>query len=146
MNKQWADFFALGSSHFGQGTPGPLSAMVPSADASSVAVGSKTQQAAAAAALCTLGRTLVTVTDVWREYSNGLGGNPSVEHIEREYGTAWRKERKESRFYSRRKELYDTIKKMADKQRTSCEEASWRLEDRRVRLGVSLDKLRVFLK
>ena len=74
------------------------------------------------------------------------GGNPSVEHIEREYGTAWRKDRKESRFFSRRKELYDAVKKMADEQRTSCEEAARRLEERRICLGVSLDKLRVVLK
>ncbi|KAG2204514.1 hypothetical protein INT46_000267 [Mucor plumbeus] len=90
-------------------------------------------------------RTIVTVTDVWREYTNGSCGGPSVEYLE-EFGTAWRKDRKELLFFSRRNEIYKAIKSKADAERTSCEEAVCRLEERRASLCISLDKLRSVIK
>lgn len=75
-----------------------------------------------------------------------FGGRLSVEQLEREYGTAWRKDRKESRFFSRRNELYKAIRKKTREERTSHEEAARRIEERRVKLCVSLDKLRSILK
>lgn len=149
LSKKFTNFFALGSVVFGQGNP--TASMIESPNDvvsfSSVAEGEHgEQQPKTKMPAYILNRTIMTVTDVWREYKDGLGGNPSVEFMEKEYGTAWRKDRKESRFFSRRKELYGAIKNKAVAERTSCEEAARRIEERRVCLGISLDKLRSVLK
>lgn len=145
LNKLWSDFFALGSAHFGQSqnssTTIPLSQQPSPAHNEPSAIPTSEPLPT-----YTLNRTIVSVTDVWREYSSGLSGHPSVEYFENTYGTAWRKDRKESRFFSRRNEIYKAIKEKATQERTSCEEAARRIEERRVQLGISLDKLRSILK
>ncbi|OAD65334.1 hypothetical protein PHYBLDRAFT_70998 [Phycomyces blakesleeanus NRRL 1555(-)] len=50
--------------------------------------------------------------------------------------------RKESRFFSRRKELYDAINERAELENISPEEAAQRMENDQVQLGISLDKYR----
>lgn len=93
----------------------------------------------------TLSRTIVTVTDLWREYTVGLSGCPSVRGLEQQYGTSWRRG-KESRFFSRRNEVYQYIIMKANADSITQEEAARRLEERRKSLGVSVDKLRKLLK
>lgn len=119
LSKQWADFFDLGRAHFSSNESSSSMAIVPPTSSLSTTSGpqptSATPTAATTAPIYTLSRKLVTVTDVWREYKQGLGGKPSVEHLETEYGTAWRKDRAESRFYSRRRELYVAIEKKAER-------------------------------
>jgi Transcriptional activator of glycolytic enzymes len=88
----------------------------------------------------TLNRNFSTVTDVWREYSVGINGNPSVNSLEERYQTAWR-DRKESRFFSSRSVLYREVEKIAANRGISCEEAAYVLEARRIELKMSLDKL-----
>lgn len=144
LNKPWSEIFALGNAFFNQGDG---SLHIPSNNS----VRNTIDTAASlptASHLTTykLNRTIVTVTDVWREYANGLCGGPSVEYLEKEFGTSWRKDRKESRFFSRRNELYKAIKSKADAERTSCEEAARRIEERRAFLCISLDKLRSVIK
>ncbi|CEP12536.1 hypothetical protein [Parasitella parasitica] len=86
-------------------------------------------------------RKIVTVVDLWREYTVGLDGGPSIKELEAQYGTTWRKDRKESQFFSRRNELqYNYIKKNAN-DRLPCEEIAKRLEEQRVHLNLSIDKL-----
>jgi hypothetical protein len=88
-----------------------------------------------------MNRHFVSVVDVWREYKEGILGKPSVESLERNFGVAWRKDRAVSRFFCRRNVLYNEIKKIALNNNISCEEAAVVLENRRVELKVSLDKL-----
>lgn len=92
-----------------------------------------------------LSRTIVTVTDLWREYSTGLTGCPSVRDLEQQFGASWRKGN-ESRFFSRRNEIYKYIKDKAVKERITEEEAAKKLEEKRRHIGVSIDKLRKLLK
>ncbi|ORE04040.1 hypothetical protein BCV72DRAFT_212062, partial [Rhizopus microsporus var. microsporus] len=87
-----------------------------------------------------LNRDILTVTDAWREYSVGFSGKPSIQSLEAQFGTAWRKNRKEPCFFSKRKELYKAIEKKAEEERSSCEKAARRLEERRIQIGASLDK------
>lgn len=146
LSKLWADFFALGSAHFNQGSLNSIPVVGTSPEVAPVVVDGEPENQPGAVPAYTLNREIMTVTDVWREFSNGLGGNPSVEHLEKEYGTAWRKDRKESRFFSRRNELYKAIKLKAEREKTSCEEAARRIEERRAHLGISLYKLMSVLK
>jgi hypothetical protein len=93
-----------------------------------------------------LSRRLRTVTDVWREYAEGIAGGPAVRDLERIHGTFWRKERKESRFFSRRNVIYSEVKRIADEKLISCDHAAQALEKRRTELGVSLDGLGKVIK
>ncbi|KAG1523523.1 hypothetical protein G6F52_004957 [Rhizopus delemar] len=145
INQSFGDFFALGNAHFnssensGASFSTPLTAPTPTGQAQP-AEHEETQ------VFYKMNRKIVSVTDVWREYSEGLGENPSVQYLEEKYGTAWRKERKDSRFFSRRNEIYNGIKRKAEEERISLEEAARMLEERRVQLNISLDKLRSYIK
>ncbi|KAG1035302.1 hypothetical protein G6F43_013253 [Rhizopus delemar] len=63
-----------------------------------------------------MSRSLISVTDVWREYSVGLAGNPSIKSMEEQYGADWRKvdNRTESRFFTRRLPLYKKIESLSN--------------------------------
>lgn len=84
-------------------------------------------------------RHLKTVTDVWREYELGLPGQPAVQFLEQTQGTSWRRDRTESRYFSRRKVIYDKVKKTASEYKISTTEAAEIIERKRVELGKSLD-------
>lgn len=86
-------------------------------------------------------RHLKTVTDVWREYELGLPGQPAVQFLEQTQGTSWRRDRTESRYFSRRKVIYDKVKKTASEYNISTTEAAEIVERKRVELGKSLDGL-----
>lgn len=145
INQSFGDFFALGNAHFnstansGASFPTVLTEPSPAGQA-------QRAEPEEIQTFYKMNREIVSVTDVWREYSEGLGGNPSVQYLEEKYGTAWRKERKDSRFFSRRNEIYNGIKRKAEEDRISFEEAAKKLEERRVQLNISLDKLRSYLK
>lgn len=89
-----------------------------------------------------LDRTLKTVVDVWTEYIVGIKGGPSVEKLEFEFGTEWRKERTEARYFSRRNVFYKEIKRMAAELSISEEEAARNIERTRQRMKKTLDGLR----
>ncbi|RLN78429.1 hypothetical protein BBJ28_00026159 [Nothophytophthora sp. Chile5] len=57
----------------------------------------------------TLNRQLATVKAVWREFSTGLPGQPSVRHLENTYKSKWRVGEAENRFFRKRKELYRAV-------------------------------------
>ncbi|KAG1178328.1 hypothetical protein G6F70_006238 [Rhizopus microsporus] len=84
-------------------------------------------------------RHLKTVTDVWREYELGLPGQPAVQFLEQTQGTSWRRDRTESRYFSRRKVIYDKVKKTASEYNISTTEAAEIVERKRIELGKSLD-------
>lgn len=93
-----------------------------------------------------MNRNLVKVTDIWREYSVGLSGGPAIEYLENNYGTKWRKDRTESKFYNTRSVLYKEIQKVCERDCISAEEAAEKLERRRVELKVSIDKVIKLIK
>jgi hypothetical protein len=86
-------------------------------------------------------RALETVSEVWREYSEGFGGNVSVENLENSYGTRWRKDENERRFFNRRNVIYQEIKKISRERGVSCGEAAVFLEQKRNIMGLSVNGL-----
>ena len=93
-----------------------------------------------------LSRRLHTVVEVWREYEEGLSGGPAVQRLELEHCTAWRKDRTESKYFSRRKVLYDEVQSIAEVHAIPSKEAAALLEERRVAQGLSLDGLSTALR
>ncbi len=47
----------------------------------------------------TLSRKISTIPEMWREWTVGTIGCPSVEELDQRYGTRWRPEHKEQQFY-----------------------------------------------
>ncbi|KAF1334759.1 Short-chain dehydrogenase, partial [Globisporangium splendens] len=86
-----------------------------------------------------LSRSLTTVIDVWNEYNNGLVGQISVAEADRVFGTKWRQNPTEARFYSRRRVFYDTIARLAHQTGITHDEAAARLEEERLKSGKSLN-------
>lgn len=89
----------------------------------------------------TLNRDLCTVNQVWQEYEVGRPGCPSVKQLEEDYGTKWRRDPTQSRYYLRRKVLYDELERIAGEKRISLEDAAGVLEETRKRNSKSLDTL-----
>lgn len=50
-----------------------------------------------------------TVPDLWREWTVGICGQPSIQFLESQYGVKWRQDRRKISFYSRRKVIIDAI-------------------------------------
>jgi hypothetical protein len=91
-----------------------------------------------------LSRTIETVPELWKEWSEGLGMNPSIQSLESRYGAAWRPSHKERVMFSRRKVILDEI--YARSHRTpSVEAAVEELELVRSRAKLSLYKLYLLL-
>ncbi|KAI0204514.1 transcriptional activator of glycolytic enzymes-domain-containing protein [Astrocystis sublimbata] len=55
-------------------------------------------------------RTVGTVEEVWREYREGMDGQPAVETLDATWGSRWRPEPRGRTWYSRRKVIWDKIK------------------------------------
>jgi hypothetical protein len=49
------------------------------------------------------------VPELWREWTSGLGSQPSVQSLENLYGAAWRPTAKDRVLFSRRKVIIDEI-------------------------------------
>ncbi|KAF7630733.1 transcriptional activator of glycolytic enzymes-domain-containing protein [Aspergillus flavus] len=56
-------------------------------------------------------RTAHTVPELWREWTCGLGGKPSIQSLEDTYGAAWRPLQRERVKFCRRKVFIDEIRK-----------------------------------
>ncbi|KAI1388078.1 transcriptional activator of glycolytic enzymes-domain-containing protein [Hypoxylon trugodes] len=54
--------------------------------------------------------TVGTVEDVWKEYREGMDGQPAVEELDATWGSRWRPEPRGRTWYSRRKVIWDKIK------------------------------------
>ncbi|KAJ2986676.1 hypothetical protein NUW58_g4912 [Xylaria curta] len=55
-------------------------------------------------------RTVGTVEEVWREYREGMDGQPAIEKLDATWGSRWRPEPRGRTWYSRRKVIWDKIK------------------------------------
>ena len=58
-----------------------------------------------------LSRTITTVPQLWKEWTVGLPGGPSVQGLEDLYGPSWRQKHSEQVFYGRRKVIIDEIRR-----------------------------------
>ncbi|KAG1435157.1 hypothetical protein G6F56_014067 [Rhizopus delemar] len=85
-----------------------------------------------------ISRGLNTFTDLWREWSEGLGGNRSVEYYETNCPNWYAKDKT---FYMRRKRLIKAIKAYAEIEGMSMREAVNRAESLLVRSRRTLDYL-----
>lgn len=92
-----------------------------------------------------LSRRIKTVRDVWKEYKVGLFGGPAVEDLEKNFGTGWRKDRTESRYFCRRKKIYDEVQKVSREKNIPLAQAVESVEERRLNLKLSLDGLQKIL-
>ncbi|KAJ8576632.1 hypothetical protein ON010_g2575 [Phytophthora cinnamomi] len=87
-----------------------------------------------------LSRSLLTVHEIWIEYTRGIARPISVCEAEQRFGSMWRKDHAENRFFSRRLIFYDAIKTFAAKRQTSEETAAEELEKKRKETLESLNR------
>ncbi|KAF4027846.1 Transcriptional activator of glycolytic enzyme [Phytophthora infestans] len=59
-----------------------------------------------------LSRSLVSVHDLWKEWSVGLNGGPAVSVLEEKYGTKWCNS-DERRFFNRRRRVITLVKEIS---------------------------------
>ena len=57
-----------------------------------------------------LNREIQTIPALWKLWTVGIGGAPSVEELDRRHGSSWRQTSSERQYYSMRKTLIDEIK------------------------------------
>ena len=96
-----------------------------------------------------MSRTIQTIPELWREWTIGLQGQPSIERLDEVYGSSWRSgpaAASERQFYSRRKTLITEIRRLAIAIRSPPDKEAYnivvkRLEEERVRAGASLSKV-----
>lgn len=69
-----------------------------------------------------------TVSDLWREWTIGLCGNPSIQALEERWGHKWRKEQSQRAFFSRRKFIIDNIRDWKNSRNIAEEEAVLAME------------------
>jgi len=91
-----------------------------------------------------LSRTISTIPQLWREWTVGLWGGPSVQGLKDLYGSRWRPLHKESVLYGRRKVIIDEIRQQHAKG-MSVGAAVENVELMRQRAGISLHQLYLLL-
>ena len=92
-----------------------------------------------------MSRSILSITDLWREYKQGINGQMSVETLESNYKSKWRtctgddqKTAANRKFYSRRKKIYDAIKNLSAEKRLSENIIVDKLEALRVQRDTSI--------
>jgi hypothetical protein len=96
-----------------------------------------------------MSRTIQTIPELWREWTVGLAGQPSIEQLDALYGASWRTGpimASERQFYSRRKTLITEIRRLAAAGGAPADAEAYdqvvlQLEDERTRAGASLSKV-----
>jgi hypothetical protein len=88
-----------------------------------------------------MSRAVKTVEQLWREWTVGLGGGPSVQALDSKWGSRWRAGRRsELQWYSLRLEAIKEIRRTTQAQRSE-EAAMWQLNLQQQRMCCSLDLL-----
>jgi len=86
-------------------------------------------------------RTIKTVEGLWREWTVGLPGKPSITALDSRWGSRWRAGRhSELQWYSLRFEVIKEIRRTAGTQRLSEEAAMWAVNLQQRQIGCSLDQ------
>ena len=69
-----------------------------------------------------------SVQALWREWTEGLGGNPSIAALDSKWGSKWRASRqKEVQWYSLQLKVIKEIKRVVQVQKFSEEAAMWQV-------------------
>jgi hypothetical protein len=86
-------------------------------------------------------RSVKTVERLWREWTAGLRGQPSIRQLDSRWGSRWRAGcQPELQWYSLRQEVAREVARMAQAGRYSEEQAMWALHAEQQRTGCSLDQ------
>ena len=89
-----------------------------------------------------MSRAIQTVEELWREWTEGLHPNLSIDLLDSRYGVTWRKkDNAEATFYSRRKIIIQYLRTSITKLRIEPNAAIHRLETIRTRHRWSLSRL-----
>jgi hypothetical protein len=99
------------SFHFVRTSPFPTEAALPPAEHSPRPLSSSAVHDDAVSPPYLLSRMIFTVSQLWREWTVGVGGGPSVQGLEELYGTFWRQKHSETVMYGRRKIIIDEIRR-----------------------------------
>ncbi len=90
---------------------------------------------------------------MYREYFEGLGTNPSIDSLQKQYKNAWRawpdskKSEREKKKLQRYTLVVEKCRKVAEENTCSIKEAAAKVDDWRIYNGLSsLDKLYKFLE
>lgn len=89
----------------------------------------------------TMSRNVQTVPDLWKEWTQGVDGNPSIQELESRHGASWRTDQKEKMFYHRRRKIVEEIERRHTQEGMSYEAAVEELERVRTEKKLSLHKL-----
>ncbi|KAG3123289.1 hypothetical protein PI126_g23778 [Phytophthora idaei] len=71
-----------------------------------------------------LSKPIPAVVDLWKEYSTGLAGEMAISEANRRFGSKWRKDSSEARFYLRYKKYYEAIEAIAARAIISTKQAA----------------------
>ena len=85
-----------------------------------------------------LSRQIVTMKELWNEWTLGINGSPSVLQLNQQFKTKWRTNATETKFYSRRLLIINGIKSVASRLQITENEALDRCELMRVEKNRSL--------
>lgn len=149
MNSTMAAIFQQGAELLNHNHGGGSSSSVPAREngggSSPLLMAGPIEEEVGAVPIYKLSRRIKSVMDVWKEYKVGLFGGPAVEQLEMTYGTAWRKDRTESRFFCRRKKIYDEVQKVSREKNIPLAQAVESVEEQRLHYKLSLDGLQKFI-
>lgn len=94
-----------------------------------------------------LSRSIVTVNELWNEWSEGLDGGPAIYRLEDKWGSRWRNATStESSFFSRRNVIWNFIKEQAIQRLQLPQNIASCMESVRLSCGLSLQGLTLAIK
>ena len=88
-----------------------------------------------------MSRAVKTVEHLWREWTVGLHGSPSILALDARWGSQWRTKRQsEQQWYSLRREVITEVKRIARSRRIGEEAAMWQVHQQQQQVQCSLDQ------
>jgi hypothetical protein len=76
-----------------------------------------------------MSRHISSVAELRREFYIGLGGGPSINSLEHEFGNQWRRSAAASKYYSKRKLIIDKVISIANSTGVTVEQAINQLDN-----------------
>ena len=93
----------------------------------------------------TQSRNFTTVKQVWKEFADGIDGNPSVRQLEQKFGNEWRISKPDSMFFYRRRKIYDYVEDEIANGK-SADQVVQELDDLKTTNGWTLSQLQNHLR
>jgi ribosomal protein S19E (S16A) len=75
-----------------------------------------------------MSRSLTSVSELWKEFHEGIAGNPSIQSLEERYGNTWRKSSSDSKFFSKRRLIIEKVLDIVQKEGVTTKEAISKLD------------------